>query len=102
LRGRFSAGMTLIMAAVFLVIAIFSVQGMEVFNTGRSSARPEEIKSAILDACVECYALEGSYPPNLEFLRDHYGIILDEERFYYYYEVLASNLLPDVEVYERK
>lgn len=84
-----------------IIIVIYSALTMNnVFSTN-SDAQPERIKEVIERACVQCYAIEGSYPPNLDYLVNHYGIVLDHNRYYYYYEIFASNVMPTVGVYEK-
>lgn len=51
-------------------------------------------------ASVHCYAVEGRYPPNLEYLCSAYSISYDEERYRVYYTLSASNLVPDVTIIE--
>ena len=33
----------------------------------------ETLKKAIARASVQCYAIEGRYPPSIEYLEEHYG-----------------------------
>jgi len=49
-------------------------------------------------AVVECYALEGFYPPNLGYLEERYGISIDKTLYYVDYFYLGSNLKPDITV----
>lgn len=90
-----------LLMVVFLIIALFTVIKLDGFWKAKDQNRPEEIKRAILNASVQCYALEGSYPPDLSYLQEHYGIQLEPDRYFYLYEVFASNVMPDVEVYEK-
>ena len=55
-------------------------------------------EESIRRAAVQCYALEGIYPVNLEYLMDHYGIRPDTSRFIIHYQFVADNLLPDISV----
>lgn len=52
-------------------------------------------------AAAACYALEGQYPPSLEYLTENYGLNIDEERYAVHYEAFASNLMPDITVTAR-
>lgn len=56
------------------------------------------LKKAVLDAAVQCYAVEGSYPPNLDYLEKSYGVRVNRKKFIVTYSVFASNQLPDVTV----
>lgn len=58
------------------------------------------LEKALEKATVSCYALEGAYPPDLEYLVDNYGVQINEERFAVKYEYCASNLMPDITVLE--
>ena len=49
---------------------------------------------------MACYAAEGRYPPDLEYLKEHYGIQVDEGRYTVRYDAFAENLMPDITVLE--
>lgn len=44
----------------------------------------------------------GGYPPNLEYLEDHYGIRVDEDWYAVFYSAFADNLMPDITVVVRE
>ena len=58
----------------------------------------ETLRSAIARASVQCYAIEGRYPPSVQYLEENYGIRIDRERFHVFYEGFASNIIPDITV----
>jgi uncharacterized protein (DUF4213/DUF364 family) len=60
----------------------------------------ETLRESIRKATVECYAIEGRYPPNVKYLQDHYGIRIDRNRYNVFYEGFASNIIPDITVTE--
>jgi len=86
-----------VMAAV-AVLAFFSIDGFYKSTDGKSLTVLED---AIKKAAVQCYAIEGSYPPDLQYLADHYGIILNEENYIYHYQVFGSNVMPEIIVLEK-
>lgn len=55
-------------------------------------------RESIRRAAVQCYALEGYYPPTLEVLTDRYGVAVDTDLYYVDYQFVASNLMPDITV----
>lgn len=62
----------------------------------------EQLKSAeqaLRRAAVQCYALEGQYPPSLEYLEQHYGLMLDRDRYVYHYQGIGANLMPQIAVF---
>ena len=54
---------------------------------------------AVRRASVQCYAIEGRYPPSVEYLEENYGIAIDRERYHVFYEGFASNIMPDITVF---
>ena len=59
-----------------------------------------QLEEALRRATAACYAAEGVYPPDLQYLKDHYGIQVDETRYTVIYDSFASNLMPDITVLE--
>ena len=56
------------------------------------------VRQAVLRCAVQCYAVEGVYPPTLQYLEDSYGLIVNHDRYIVTYEAFASNLPPTVTV----
>ncbi|NLX63644.1 MAG: hypothetical protein GX022_02530 [Clostridiaceae bacterium] len=86
---------------IIAIIAVASVYFMDIFWVKSNEEQPERIKEAIERACVQCYALEGSYPPDLDYLSKNYGLVLNNDKYFYHYKISASNVMPYVEVYEK-
>jgi hypothetical protein len=55
-------------------------------------------EESIRRAAVQCYALEGVYPSDFEYLKEHYAVRPDESKYIIYYTYTASNLMPEVDV----
>lgn len=62
--------------------------------------KTEELKKTIQTASIECYAVEGMYPPSVEYLEENYGIQIDRNKYNVFYSGFASNMLPDITVVE--
>lgn len=87
---------------VFLVVFFgLSVYGINGFDQSSEMERVKIIEDSIIRAAIQCYAIEGSYPPDLAYLEMHYGLILNETSYFYHYEIIASNILPNIAVYRR-
>ena len=96
--GGLLQSMLLPFLAVALLMAFTgAVNGLEEDSRGESKRQLEE---ALRRACVACYAAEGSYPSDLNYLKERYGIQVDETRYTVYYNIFASNLMPDITVLE--
>lgn len=85
--------------AVMAVLLVF-VSALGNLERGRESEDIRQLQEVLRKGCVACYAAEGVYPPDLEYLKKHYGIQIDEERYVVYYSRFAQNLMPDVTVLE--
>jgi len=93
-------GLVLLPAAVILVLLLF-LTGLSNLERGHGEEGRQQLEQAIHRAAAACYAAEGIYPPDLDYLKEYYGIQVDESRFAVFYEVFASNLMPDITVLER-
>ena len=60
-----------------------------------------QLETALRRGVAACYATEGFYPPDLSYLREHYGLQIDESRYRVFYEVFAPNIMPEITVLER-
>ena len=80
--------------AVILAIIFWSTN-----MTSKADAQQAQVQEeAIRKAAVTCYAIEGRYPESLKYVRDNYGVIVNEEDFNINYEVFASNIMPSISV----
>lgn len=62
----------------------------------------ENLQKTISQCITHCYAVEGTYPPSLDYLKEHYGLIYDENAFFVDYTAIGSNLRPDITIIERE
>ena len=69
-------------------------------DKGRDEKAAVQLEESIRRAAVACYAAEGRYPPNLDYIKEHYGVRVNEEAYTVFYEVDAENLMPDITVLE--
>ena len=90
---------TLLLAATIVVVILILIGTALAGLPERRAAEQLEIAAIAIDrAARQCYALEGAYPPGLEYLESNYGLIIDRENYDYYYEVVGSNIRPIIEV----
>ena len=71
-------------------------------DSGRESEDLRQLEQSLRRGCVACYAAEGVYPPDLDYLKDHYGLQVDEARYTVRYDIFAENLMPDITVLENE
>lgn len=86
-------------AAVIAAVLVFAA-ALDSLDSGREAENLRQLEEALRRGCVACYAAEGVYPPNLDYLEEHYGVQVDEDRYVVYYDIFAENLMPDITVLE--
>ena len=86
-----------VLTAALLAGVWFLVSGVEKAN---DSAQTQFVYDAVHNAALTCYAVEGAYPENLDYLRAHYGLAYDESRYRVTYDAFGSNLMPEIYVVE--
>ena len=88
LAGALAVGI-LMLAAVLLIGSI---------DERMQTQELETLKEQVRRAAVSCYASEGRYPLELDYLEENYGLIYDHTRYSILYDAFASNVMPDIEV----
>ena len=101
---RKSAG-DLIRSAALPILFTLAVVGMIAFGlrqTGESSKAEglRVLKESIVRATVKCYAIEGRYPDQVSYIEQNYGVRIDRTKYAVHYEIIASNLFPEITVLE--
>ena len=86
---------------IFVALIIIFVVTINGITTKNSNRELQIVRDAVKNATLTCYAVEGMYPDDLEYLREHYHLSYNEEKYHVFYEPLASNLMPSIKVAER-
>ena len=92
----------LLSVCLFFAILFLFVGGVSSLSTGTRQRQKESLENAITRGITYCYAMEGTYPESLDYLRENYGLTYDENLFFVDYRVTGSNIFPDVTIIERK
>lgn len=85
--------------AVVLAVVLWFVWDTANGETSAQSAL--SVRHAVLDAAMQCAAVEGAYPSSLDYLEEHYGLVINDNDYAVTYEVFASNVPPSVVVVPR-
>ena len=88
-----------VIAAVVLAVLLWFAWDMTSAQTEAQSAA--SVRTAVLDAAMQCAAVEGAYPARLSYLEEHYGLIVNHQDYAVTYEAFASNVPPSVVVVPR-
>ncbi len=92
-----SMGTTIVVVVSILIMIAVSFSLVSLSRNSRETSRQVAL-DAIEKAVMQCYALEGAYPPDLDYLEDNYGLILNHNRYIYQYEVIAANIHPIIDI----
>lgn len=85
---------------VIALVLLWFFSSLSGLSHGTDKESRAQLETALRRAAVACYAAEGVYPPTLDYLTEHYGIQIGGN-YTVYYEVFASNLMPDITVLEK-
>ena len=98
---RQATGGNLFSLVLFLVIMAAFLGGLQQASAAREEEAKRIARDSLVRAAVSCYAIEGRYPESYEYLKENYGVIIDEEKYAVHYSVFASNIMPDISITEK-
>lgn len=81
----------LALAVIVLAAAALNGSGGKLSEDGATA-----IRAAVQRCALQCYAVEGVYPPNIQYLEENYGLQVNTDDYYVTYNAFASNLPPTV------
>lgn len=89
--------------SLFIFCAILGcfLLGVNSVSNTTFAKQQESLETALSRSIAQCYAVEGMYPPNLDYLKKHYGLSYDENIFLVDYQPIGSNIAPEVTVLPR-
>ena len=90
----------IVLLAVLVSLGLFLWRGSISLTKGEAGESLKQLETSIRKATMLCYATEGVYPPDLQYLKEHYGIQIDEDKYVVFYEVQGKNLMPSITVME--
>lgn len=99
IRQKVLAVVAALLAAAVVLFGAAQLYGLVSRDMDEQAAAA--LRQAVLDAAVQCYAVEGKYPESLDVLENEYGVQINHARFIVTYDVYASNQLPDITVLEK-
>ena len=100
-RKKLGVVMNLWIPAVVLIVVLMFFTALSNLGAGQNEEGRAQLENVLRKTAVSCYAAEGFYPPTLEYMEEHYGIQIDRQRYNVFYEVFASNIMPDITVLEK-
>ena len=98
----YRSNITSAIASIFLTLVIVGVI-MIGLRQAEESSRAEGrrlLEEALMRVVVHSYAVNGYFPDSLDYIVENFGIHIDTTRFVVHYEVFATNVPPDIRVFE--
>lgn len=89
------------MPVVVVLILLCFLSGISNLSQGRGAEDKQQLEEALRRAAVTCYAVEGIYPPDVDYMVEHYGLQIDSRRYVVSYISFAENMMPDITVLEK-
>ncbi len=86
---------------LFAAIVFGIMAGLTNMQQRGGDQQAKLLKDALRRAAVSCYAVEGRYPPTLEYIKENYGVVVNDEKFIVRYVAFAENIMPTIRVLEQ-
>lgn len=96
---RHIPGLSVVIIVLLLIILIY---GVSYISEATLKEQQHSLETALHRSVIQCYAVEGTYPPSLDYIKTHYGLTYDEDTFFVDYTIVGSNLLPDITIIRLK
>ncbi len=91
----------LLRVAIFAFVLTLALLGIEKTRRGAQAQQLALVERAVNRAVVACYAMEGFYPPTIDYLVENYGLAVDQDKYYIHHEAFAPNIYPAIWVARR-
>ncbi|MBQ6465831.1 MAG: hypothetical protein IJJ43_06160 [Oscillospiraceae bacterium] len=88
----------LVLACALLLLALILALSFGRSDRDISDESAAAIRETVRRSALQCYVVEGMYPPDLQYLENNYGLQINREDFYVVYDCFASNLPPTIRV----
>ncbi len=82
----------------FIILFLLFFRGISSIDQASVEQQQEILATSLQRNITQCYALEGTYPPSLEYIITNYGLIYDDNLFFLDYQFIGSNIYPNVTI----
>ncbi|MBR5798969.1 MAG: hypothetical protein IKY23_02805 [Lachnospiraceae bacterium] len=101
-KNRFPFPKIRFLYVIFPVILIVFLLAIGSLRETTITKQQESLESALMRDIAHCYAVEGFYPPSLDYIEEHYGLTYNKKLFFVDYQPIGSNMRPNVTILLRK
>ncbi len=91
----------LVTVAVFALLIALALAVITSLDGQRDAREMSQLKQSLRRASVTCFAVEGCYPPSVEYMEEHYGLVINHDKYAVWYDVFSANIMPVITVARR-
>lgn len=85
-----------LLAFIILFFIFFDAIGSVDETTAQK--QKEHLTTSLRRNITQSYAVEGTYPPSLDYIKENYGLTYDESIFFIDYKFIGANIYPDITI----
>ena len=89
-------------SVIFIIVFVLFCTGIASVGQTASEQQLANVRRAVTQSVVHCYAVEGRYPESIEYLEQNYGLNINRDKYLIHYTVFASNIMPEISVTEKQ
>ena len=97
--NRIAPILAIVLVFLLLCVLLFLVLGSSGKDLEEDGAMA--IQDAVRRHALQCYVVEGVYPPDLAYLEENYGLQVNTRDYYVVYDACASNVPPTIRVIKK-
>lgn len=86
---------------LFFAVLIFVYYGIGYLDKTSEKDALKSANDALACTVVQCYSIEGRYPPDKEYMKSEYGLNIDTNKYIVHYVSNGGNILPDYKVMKK-
>lgn len=95
IRKKKKVNRTLVSIIIFALMIAAFLFAINYTSQATLNHQEEALNEALERDIVMCYAQNGYYPPSLDYIKEHYGLIYDDALFLVNYQPVADNIRPN-------
>lgn len=101
IRNKKKINKNLVSLAIFAAIIVVFLIAINYTSSTTLGHQEDALREAIERDVIMCYAQNGYYPPSLDYIKEHYGLMYDADTFLVSYTPVADNIYPAYQVMRR-
>lgn len=103
MKRRPSRGLKALFLTICLLGIVFALlfQHTDALSKSLEAQSQQAAQTAVNQALMTCYAVEGFYPSSTDYLEKNYGLYIDHQKYLVDYRIFSTNLMPEVHLIPR-